>query len=171
MLDHRVYLETALELAEQCLASQQTPVGALLVDRDNNIVAKSSSTAKSDENNRNGSIMHAELKLILDNQMLFSQGLPFTLYVTLEPCHMCMGAALVARVARIVWATDDYWGGAMKLYDISRDYLKLRLPEMIRTPYPDLQRRGADLWKQHLENTGHPEYMDRILKWQTKISV
>ena len=168
-MNHRPFLEQALILASDCLTREETPVGALLVDRDDQIVAQSSSGAKSDETDRRGSILHAELKLILDHQDLFINQLPFTLYVTLEPCHMCMGAALVSRIARVVWATDDFWGGAMQLYDLGREYLRLRMPEMVRTPYADLQRQGADLWVEHLNRNNHPEYIQRMLRWQVLV--
>lgn len=163
------FLAMALDEAEQALQDDRTPVGAILVDRDNNVVARSSSVARSDEKNRSGSILHAELRLILDNQHLFGNNLPFTIYTSLEPCHMCMGAIIVSRITTVVWATDDFWGGATKLYDSGREYLKDRMPVLARTPYPELQRRGADLWVTHLEKTGHPEYIERILKWQTRI--
>lgn len=169
-LTHRKHLELVLQLAQTSLEQDCTPVGACLVDRDNEVIAVARSTAKSDETNRQGSITHAELSLLLENQAAFSKGHNVTLYTSLEPCHMCMGAAIVSRVSTVVWATDDYWGGATRLYERWRDYLKARTPELIRTPYPDLQRQGADLWVSHLGKVNKPEYVERILKWQVNIS-
>ncbi len=156
--------------AQKSLDESCTPVAACLIDRDGDLIAVARSKAKSDEKNRQGSITHAELSLLLDNQQVFSKGHQVTLYTSLEPCHMCMGAAIVSRVSSIVWATDDYWGGATRLYERWREYLQVRTPELIRTPYPDLQRQGADLWVTHLNRVGKQEYIERILKWQVEIT-
>lgn len=169
-LIYQKYLELVLSEAQKSLEEYCTPVAACLVDRDSELIAVARSQAKSEETNRQGSIIHAELSLLLDNQPAFSKGHQITLYTSLEPCHMCMGAAIVSRVSTVVWATDDYWGGATRLYERWRDYLRMRTPELIRTPYPDLQRQGADLWVSHLIRVNKQEYIERILKWQTQIT-
>lgn len=82
---------------------------------------------------------------------------------------MCMGAVIVSRISLVVWAVDDYWGGALQIYDKSRDYIRQRLPRFIRTPFPDLQKRGAEMWIEYLNKVEHPEYINKILKWQARI--
>ena len=55
-----------------------------------------------------------------------------TLYVTVEPCPMCMGAILHARVARIVFGTfDPKWGAAGSLFNYAKDYRFNHRPEVI----------------------------------------
>ena len=45
------------------------------------------------------------------------------LYVTIEPCIMCMGTIILARISRIVYGAKDIrWGGAGSLYDLSKDH-------------------------------------------------
>ena len=166
---YRKYLELVLNEAQKSLDESCTPVASCLVDRDGDLIAIARSQARSEETNRQGSIVHAELSLLLDNQSAFSKRHNVTLYTSLEPCHMCMGACIVSRISTVVWATDDYWGGATRLYERWRDYLQMRTPKLIRTPYPDLQRQGADLWIAHLNRVDKQEYIERILKWQAEI--
>jgi tRNA(adenine34) deaminase len=96
------------------------PIGALLVARDGTVLARA--------HNQTISLCdptaHAEIlalraaSLALGNYRLPST----TLYVTIEPCIMCMGALLQARVARIVFgAKDPKWGGAGSRYNLAGD--------------------------------------------------
>lgn len=152
------------------------PVAALLVDRDGVLAGIGQSLTKpaGDEAKPGFAVHHAEISLIHAMALDFEAGAasfnpPYTLYVSLEPCHMCMGAAIVARIGRVVWALDDYWGGATRLYDSSREYVKLRMPELVRTPYPDLQARAAKLWVEHLHQYNLPDYIERMLRWQASL--
>jgi len=55
-----------------------------------------------------------------------------TLYVTVEPCVMCMGAAIHARVAQVVFgAPDPKWGAAGSLYDFSEEKRLNHAPEVV----------------------------------------
>lgn len=167
------WLRHTIALAEQAAADGCAPVGAALVTRDGYLVAEGRSqvrpvgdAAKTDSR---VTIEHAELMLLLRNQTVLGKENPLTLFVSLEPCHMCMGSAIVARVGRVVWALDDYWGGATKLYDSGREYLQARMPELVRTPYPDLQAQAAKLWVEHLNQYNLPGYIERMLRWQARM--
>jgi tRNA(adenine34) deaminase len=169
----RKYLERALFEAAAALREGYAPVAAVLVDRDGVLAGVGQSTTKptGDSGKPGFPVHHAELDLIHAMATDFESGAsdynpPYTLYVSLEPCHMCMGAAIVARISRVVWACDDYWGGATKLYDSGRAYLQARMPELVRTPYPDLQARAAQLWVRHLNQYNLPDYIERMLRWQ-----
>lgn len=165
---HRPYLEKCLDEAQKSLDEKCTPVAALLVNKSGDILFVTRSQAVSDEDDRQGAILHAELKLLLNNQHLFNNG-DIRLYASMEPCLMCMGAIIVSRVSLVVWAVDDYWGGALQVYNRNREYIRQRLPRLIRTPFSDLQIRGARMWIEHLNRVGHPEYIERILKWQSRL--
>lgn len=176
MKEDRKHLELVLKYAEQAAAEGNAPVAACLVDRDGWMPGlKTSMNKPSGDSSKDGfPVYHAEVELIRSVATGFIEaGTPFnppyTLYVSLEPCHMCMGAAIVARIGRVVWALDDYWGGATRLYDSSREYVKLRMPELVRTPYPDLQARAARLWVEHLNQYNLPEYIERMLRWQASL--
>jgi tRNA(adenine34) deaminase len=113
------YMETALRLAERAAALGEVPVGALVVKADailgegfNQPIATQDPSA------------HAEIIAMrnaartLDNYRLEQ----CTLYVTLEPCAMCMGALINARIARLVFGAWDAKAGACgSVLDLSRE--------------------------------------------------
>jgi tRNA(adenine34) deaminase len=108
--EHENWMRQALQLAEQAEQCGEVPVGALLV-RDGEVVGEghNQSIAAHD------ATAHAEIVALraagqaLGNYRL----LETTLYVTLEPCVMCMGAILNARVKHIIFAATDPKRGAV----------------------------------------------------------
>lgn len=172
----RKYLELVIQRAEESLKEGCAPVAACLVDRDGWMpgLYRSLTVPRGDSGKQGFPVHHAEVELIRHVAEDFEEAgtpykPPYTLYVNLEPCHMCMGAAIVARIGRVVWALDDYWGGARQVYDVGREYVKLRMPELVRTPYPDLQARAARLWVEHLNQYNLPDYIERMLRWQARL--
>lgn len=170
MNSDRDHLSHAIQLADVSLKEGYAPVGVVLVDRDGEVLSagRSQNIPAGDSGKDLVRLEHAEIQLLLGLQY---QPTPknATLYVSLEPCHMCMGAIIVARISRVVWAMDDYWGGATKLYDMGRDYLQLRMPELVRTPYPELQREAAQQWVDHLNQYNLPNYINRMVRWQARV--
>ena len=110
-MDHEHFIKLALEQAERARQLQEVPVGALLIDNTGNILARSFNQTIS----MNDPTAHAEI-LVLRKTAHYVQNyrlLNTTLYVTIEPCIMCMGAIIHARVERVVFgAHDPKWGGA-----------------------------------------------------------
>jgi tRNA(adenine34) deaminase len=104
------YMQLALEEARASAAAGEVPIGALLVHVDK-IIARSGNRTIRD----NDPTAHAEIVVIreaarvLDNYRLAAT----TLYVTLEPCSMCAGAMIQARVPKLVYGADDPRGGAV----------------------------------------------------------
>lgn len=91
------------------------PIAACAVDAEQNLIA----FAKNQTIAMNDPTAHAEIELlrILANK-LSNYRLPnITVYVTLEPCIMCYGALLQARVARLVYACDDSKFGVLSKHD------------------------------------------------------
>ena len=102
------YMRRALELAAQAESAGDVPVGAVLVS--GGIVFE----ARNEKEERGDPTAHAEmLALQAASQHLKSWRLEnATLYVTKEPCVMCAGALIAARVRRVVYAANDPKGGA-----------------------------------------------------------
>ncbi len=105
----RTYMQMALDLAQTAYRDQEVPVGAVLV--------KGTEVLATGYNQREGlqdPTAHAELLAIRTAaETLGSWRLTdTTLYVTLEPCAMCAGAIIQARIARLVFGTWDPKAGA-----------------------------------------------------------
>jgi tRNA(adenine34) deaminase len=105
------FMQRALELARHAEEEHaEVPVGAVLVADDGSIVGEGWNRSISG----NDPSAHAEVMALRDaGQRLANYRFPgTTLYVTLEPCVMCSGALIHARVARVVYAADDPKTGA-----------------------------------------------------------
>lgn len=112
-------MREALAEAEAAAAHGDVPIGAVLV-RDGELLARDHNRRELDQD----PTAHAEvLVLRAGARDLGSWRLEgCTLYVTLEPCAMCAGALVLARLPRLVFAADDPKAGAVgALYDIPRD--------------------------------------------------
>jgi tRNA(adenine34) deaminase len=102
------FMTEALGEAMRAAAEDEVPVGACLV-RDGEIVLRNHNRTKQ----LNNPLAHAE-KLILDEAeaMGIKYLQDYTLYVSLEPCLMCSGAIILARVGRVVYGCADPKAGA-----------------------------------------------------------
>ncbi|WP_455904332.1 nucleoside deaminase [Microbacterium sp.] len=115
-----IAMRRALELAAEAAAVSEVPVGAVVLDADGRIVADG-------RNNREATgdpTGHAEVEALrAAAASVGSWNLEgHTLVVTLEPCLMCAGAILQARITRVVFgAWDDKAGAAGSMYDVLRD--------------------------------------------------
>jgi tRNA(adenine34) deaminase len=113
-------MQHALVEARKAAAMDEVPVGAVLVSATGEILAKGHNQPVT----RNDPTAHAEILVLRQAAAkIGNYRLPgTTLYVTLEPCIMCMGALLHARVARVVFGAPDPKGGAAEsLYQIAAD--------------------------------------------------
>ena len=109
---------SALEQASLAAAAGEVPVGAVLV-RDGELVAEGGNRTISDRDPS----AHAEIVVLrAAAASIGNHRVGGTLYVTLEPCLMCMGALVQARVERLVFAAPDpKAGAAVSLYRIAED--------------------------------------------------
>ena len=106
----REYMQMAIELAEQAASDGEVPVGAVLV-----FDGKVAGVGRNRREKNKNALCHAEIEAI-HNACTNLSGWRLhkgTLYVTLEPCPMCAGAALSARVKRIVYGAPDTNTGAL----------------------------------------------------------
>ena len=109
----------ALVLARAAGDQGEVPVGAVLVAEDGALLAESGNTSIA----TNDPTGHAEICVLrAAGRKLGNYRLPgSTLYVTLEPCPMCAGALVHARIARIVFGTADPRAGACgSVFDLVR---------------------------------------------------
>jgi len=113
------YMRRALELAREAAARGEVPVGALVV-RNGEIIAEASNRREEDKD----PTAHAELLAIRAAAKAVGgwRLMGATVYVTLEPCAMCAGALVLARVGRLVYGADDPKAGAVRsLYRLVED--------------------------------------------------
>lgn len=117
--NHEYWMKKAYDEAEKALKENEVPVGAIII-KNNHIIAK----AHNQVEKLKDPTAHAEMIAIssacetLDQKRL--EGC--TLYVTLEPCPMCAGAIVHARLATIVYACADPKAGACdSLYHLCED--------------------------------------------------
>jgi tRNA(adenine34) deaminase len=103
------WMSRALALAERAAAEGEVPVGAVLV-LDGELVGEGYNRPIGEHDPS----AHAEIRALRDaGQRIGNYRLPgTTLYVTLEPCPMCAGALVHARVARVLYGAADPKGGA-----------------------------------------------------------
>lgn len=110
----------ALKLARQAQARGEVPVGAILVGPQGDVLAECGNAPIASHD----ATAHAEIRALrkagrtMDNYRLPGT----TMYVTLEPCPMCAGALLQARVSRVVFgAPDPRTGACGSVVDLLRD--------------------------------------------------
>lgn len=106
----RALMMQALDCARDAYRQGEVPVGAVLVDRAGNVVARAANSPIASHD----ATAHAEIvALRAAGQAFRNYRLPeCSLFVTLEPCAMCVGALVHARIERVVFATPDPKTGA-----------------------------------------------------------
>jgi tRNA(adenine34) deaminase len=146
MTNDEKFMREALRLAEQARDIDEVPVGALIV-RDGEIIASAYNTREHSK----CATHHAEILAIEEAcRKLSGWRLPgCTLYVTMEPCVMCAGAIMNARIERVVYGTADLRFGA---YGSALDLTRVPLnhtPEVLGGVLADQARELlSDYFKQ-----------------------
>ncbi len=107
--EHLKWMQYALKLAERSRDEGEVPVGAVII-KDEKLIAE----GWNQPIDRNDATAHAEIMAIrAAGKMLNNYRLPdTTLYVTLEPCTMCVGAIIHARIANVIFGAPDPKTGA-----------------------------------------------------------
>ncbi len=120
VFDPYLLMKEALDEAGKGFAEGEVPVGALVADEGGGIIARAHNQPLSLKD----PTAHAEILALrragsaCGNYRLEGA----TLVVTIEPCPMCMGAAVHARVGRLIFgASDPKWGAAGSLYNLAAD--------------------------------------------------
>ena len=148
--NHQKFMKRALTIAKKGLDQGELPVGALIV-QNNEIIAE----AYAQDRTQQRRLVHAEL-LVLDIvdklQPSHAERRTMSLFTTLEPCIMCLGAAMAFGIGNIYYALESPLDGACKLvnrYFEREEYgLGYSIPE-IRSGI--LREQSIALFKQYLE--------------------
>ena len=123
---HAALMDIALAEAAEAARSGEVPVGAVVVDATGAILARAHNAcrAESSATGESDPTAHAEIVAIRLAAAASARGSleGCTLIVTLEPCAMCAGAVLAARIPTVVFgAWDDKAGAAGSVFDLLRD--------------------------------------------------
>jgi tRNA(adenine34) deaminase len=111
MATDMAFMEEALAEARASAEAGEVPIGAILVHQDKIIARSGNRTIRDCDPTAHSEIMVLrEASRALGNYRLAGT----TLYVTVEPCSMCAGAMIQARVTRLVYGCDDPKGGAVR---------------------------------------------------------
>ena len=105
MNDDHYYMQKALDLARQAAACDEVPVGAVVVDSQGTIIGRGYNQVEE----KKVQTAHAELAAITEAAHLVGDWRldGCSLYVTLEPCRMCMGLIQLSRLSRILYAVES----------------------------------------------------------------
>ena len=123
------FMRLALREAQRAPAHEDVPIGAVLI-REGEVLAG----AHNERELRADPTAHAEILALRDGARALGSWrlLDCTLYVTLEPCAMCAGAIVLARVPRVVFgATDPKAGAAGSVLDVLSEPRLNHRPEVI----------------------------------------
>ena len=134
----RQAMQLALDEARLALATEDVPIGAVVIDADGNVVGR----GRNQREATGDPMAHAEVVALQDAaRHLGNWNLAgTTLIVTLEPCLMCAGAILAARVETVAFgAWDEKAGAAGSVYDVLRDR---RLPYRVEV-YSGIEERAC----------------------------
>ena len=110
-MDDTEYMQLALEEARAAAEADEVPVGAILV-KEGQVLARGNNRTIRDCD----PTAHAEIIALREaaRSCVNYRLMDTTLYVTIEPCAMCAGAIIQARISRVVYGADDPKGGAVR---------------------------------------------------------
>lgn len=117
-MDHEEYMRRALILADEAAQNREVPVGCVIT-LNGQIIGQGRNRREADNN----ALAHAEIEAINDACCKLGgwRLSDCDLYVTLEPCPMCAGAIINARIKRVFYGARDYnfgaCGGVMNLFE------------------------------------------------------
>lgn len=137
------WMRKAIQEARKAFDKKEAPIGAVAV-LEGKIIARAHNLRE----NKNDPLGHAEILLLhkISKKLKRWRLSGVTVYVTLEPCLMCMGALIQARVDRLFFGTLDPKAGACgSLYDLSKD---LRLNHRIDVTSGILQNECSEILKE-----------------------
>lgn len=113
--------QLAFDLAWETYCEGSNPIAAVIVDRNNNVVATGKSAVRANVSNvitNHCEIAHAEVNALLrlDNRLHDKEAAAgYTLFSTMEPCPLCMSAIYMSDVKALSYAARDSFGGSVNL--------------------------------------------------------
>ncbi len=156
--NHEFWMQRALGLARQGAAEGEVPVGALILQESPDGTLKLVAEAYNQKEGDNSALHHAELLAIQRaSEKLGRWRLSDCwLYVSLEPCVMCAGAIVAARLKQVIYSTPDPKAGAVEsLYQVLSDPRLNHRPQVLSGV---LQSESSQLLKDFFKarRSGHP---------------
>jgi tRNA(adenine34) deaminase len=139
-LDHPKFMREALKEAELALQQEEMPIGAVIVHR-----GKVIGRGRAQHQKRHSEVAHAELNAMIQaERYLRDHNHECVLYSTLEPCVMCLGAAVMSDIQGVVFAMPDNFMLPGTMLEI--EYVKRHI-----TTYQGgiLETECAALWLKH----------------------
>ena len=145
------FMQIALKEAKKAYEKDEVPVGAIIV-KDGKVISK----AHNQKEEKTDTTKHAEILAIQKaSKKLRAWRLEdCTMYVTLEPCTMCIGAAINARIKRLVYGASDEKTGACgsvlnipeeykfnHIVEIERNVEEEKCKEILQTFFKELRKR------------------------------
>lgn len=135
--DHSLPWQAALEEAWDAYRAGTVPIGAVIADGDGQLVARGRNRILEDEYQRgqinSNQLAHAELNALLKINRSSHQTHACTIYTTIEPCPLCMGAIYMSGVRSIQYAARDNYAGSTNLLGtteyLSRKPIKVNGPQ------------------------------------------
>lgn len=159
-MDYERYMKKALDQAQKALEAGEFPVGCVLVYQDRIIVSASRAGTAGDAVNE---IDHAEmvaLRRLIDLKDNIDKS-KVTLFCTMEPCLMCLGAIILNDIGAAVYAYEDVMGGATdcNLAELTPLYHSGRIsivPHILR-------QQSLELFKAYFNNPEHTYWQGSLL--------
>ena len=159
-MDYEFFMQKALDQAKKALAAGEFPVGCVLVYKDRVLVSAYRSGTDGDFSNE---VDHAEmiaLRRLADLKQNIDNG-QVTLFCTMEPCLMCLGALILSGIVEVVYAYEDAMGGGTrcdlaKLTPLYRDQKISFVPNILR-------RQSLDLFKAYFQNPKNTYWQGSLL--------
>ncbi len=152
MTQHEYWMQLALQQAENAFQNKEVPVGAVLVSAEGEELSKHFNQKEMNYN----PVAHAEILCIQEAAEKIKNWrlTDCTLYVTLEPCPMCLSALAQARVKQVVFGAYDLKGGAISLgYHFYKDTrLNHRFQIMGGVLHFKCSKIMSDFFKQRRQN-------------------
>ena len=123
------YMELAINEAIKAREKKEVPVGAIIVDKNGNVIAKAYNLVET----RNDATSHAE-KLVIEKALKITGNRylnNYDIWVTLEPCIMCASIIKLTRIRRLYYGAEDKKGGAIdngvRIFSNCRSKAKLEI--------------------------------------------
>ena len=158
-MDHTFFLKQAFDQALKAQAEGQNPIGCIIVDENGEVIAR----AHNEVSKRNDRMAHAEMLAI--NKAVHTAGSEntrgWTLYTTIEPCIMCLGAIIMCHIGTVVWGAKDRHIEAHKMLS-AIPYLRTRKLVTVANPNPEIERECETLHSEYWLSMGRPDALKPV---------
>jgi len=165
-MNYLKFLEEALREAELAFQEGNVPIGALIVDKEGNIISSSHNKTKTTFD----ATSHAEINAIRNAGELVIENKnsePTFLYTTMEPCIACSFFITRTNIKNVIWAlSDPYRGGFLDLLENNKVLSDISKITYVVEPDLNMKIRSKELYIQYCKNRG---YEDRVKMFESII--